>query len=56
METNMSYCGWDSADELDRKYHDTEWGIPVHDDRQMFEHFPKARPYFISGMSWEKSL
>lgn len=31
----MGYCGWASSDPLDRVYHDTEWGIPVHDDRHM---------------------
>lgn len=34
----MGYCGWATTDPLDKVYHDTEWGIPVHDDRHMFEH------------------
>jgi len=34
----MGYCGWASSAPLDRVYHDTEWGIPVNDDRHMFEH------------------
>ncbi|MDL2294019.1 DNA-3-methyladenine glycosylase I [Ruminococcaceae bacterium OttesenSCG-928-D13] len=29
-------CGW-VRDEYDRHYHDTEWGVPEHDDRKLFE-------------------
>lgn len=30
-------CGWSSSDPLTRDYHDREWGVPVHDDRKLFE-------------------
>ena len=30
-------CGWAGTDPLYIKYHDEEWGVPVHDDRQFFE-------------------
>ena len=30
-------CSWCGADELYVKYHDEEWGVPVHDDRTLFE-------------------
>ncbi len=30
-------CGWCGEDELYVKYHDEEWGVPVHDDRRLFE-------------------
>jgi DNA-3-methyladenine glycosylase I len=30
-------CGWASADPLYEKYHDTEWGRPLRDDRALFE-------------------
>src|SRR5690349_24108424 len=30
-------CGWASADPLYEKYHDTEWGQPLKDDRALFE-------------------
>ena len=30
-------CGWSGADELMIAYHDTEWGVPVHDDQKQFE-------------------
>ena len=28
----MSYCSWDQSSELNIKYHDSEWGVPLHDD------------------------
>jgi DNA-3-methyladenine glycosylase I len=30
-------CGWCPADALYLAYHDTEWGVPVHDDAKLFE-------------------
>ncbi len=30
-------CAWSGDDALYIKYHDTEWGVPVHDDRKLFE-------------------
>lgn len=30
-------CEWAGSDPLYIKYHDEEWGIPVHDDRKLFE-------------------
>ena len=32
----MNRCAW-AKDELMIEYHDKEWGIPVHDDRKLFE-------------------
>jgi DNA-3-methyladenine glycosylase I len=50
----MSYCGWASTDPLDKIYHDTEWGIPVHDDRHMFEHL--TLECLQCGLSWSLML
>ena len=33
----MERCEWCEANELLRTYHDREWGVPVHDDRKLFE-------------------
>lgn len=33
----MSYCNWENTSPLNIKYHDTEWGIPLHDDIKQFE-------------------
>jgi DNA-3-methyladenine glycosylase I len=30
-------CAWSGSDPLYQAYHDTEWGVPVHDDRRLFE-------------------
>jgi DNA-3-methyladenine glycosylase I len=30
-------CGWDPWDDLMLRYHDEEWGAPLHDDRALFE-------------------
>ena len=30
-------CGWAGTDPLYRAYHDREWGVPLHDDRRLFE-------------------
>ena len=34
---NATRCSWAGNDPLYQKYHDEEWGIPVHDDRKLFE-------------------
>ena len=50
----MGYCGWADTDPLDKVYHDTEWGIPVHDDRHMFEHL--TLECMQCGLSWALML
>lgn len=30
-------CSWCESSEIDMHYHDTEWGVPVYDDRLLFE-------------------
>jgi DNA-3-methyladenine glycosylase I len=35
-------------------YHDTEWGVPVHDDQLLFEHF--CLDCFQAGLSWQTIL
>ena len=34
----MERCGWCLCNEKMVKYHDEEWGVPVHDDRKQFEY------------------
>lgn len=50
----MGYCDWAGNNELNRIYHDTEWGIPVHDDAKMFEHF--CLECLQCGLSWDLML
>ena len=38
LTAELSRCGWAAgADALYRAYHDVEWGVPLHDDRELFE-------------------
>lgn len=50
----MGYCDWANTNERNRVYHDTEWGIPVHDDRKMFEHL--MLECLQCGLSWDLML
>ena len=34
---NKKRCGWAGDDPLYVDYHDREWGVPLRDDRQLFE-------------------
>jgi DNA-3-methyladenine glycosylase I len=45
-----SRCGWVNSDPLYITYHDTEWGIAVHDDRKLFEML--ILEGFQAGLSW----
>jgi DNA-3-methyladenine glycosylase I len=36
MNTTLNRCSWANGD-LYIEYHDKEWGVPVHDDRHLFE-------------------
>ena len=46
-------CGWATTD-LSIAYHDTEWGVPVHDDRVFFELLILEGAQ--AGLSWETIL
>jgi DNA-3-methyladenine glycosylase I len=35
--TTVKRCDWVGADSLYLAYHDQEWGVPLHDDRRLFE-------------------
>ncbi len=51
MATNeTSRCWWCGDDELYRQYHDEEWGVPVHDDRLLFEFLCLEGAQ--AGLSW----
>ena len=47
---NKTRCGWEGNTELMIRYHDTEWGVPVHDDRKLFEFL--TLDAFQAGLSW----
>ena len=49
------HCLWAPADDaLYRAYHDTEWGVPEHDDRALFEKL--VLDGFQAGLSWRTIL
>ena len=43
-------CAWCGSDPLYRAYHDDEWGVPVHDDRRLFEFLVLEGAQ--AGLSW----
>lgn len=47
---NKNRCKWVSDDEVYIRYHDCEWGIPTHDDRELFEML--VLESFQAGLSW----
>ena len=49
----MKRCNWPQTD-LDIAYHDTEWGVPVHDDRVLFEFLLLEGAQ--AGLSWSTIL
>ena len=50
MEKNLERCAWAGEDELYCRYHDEEWGIPVHDDKKLFEMLNLGGTQ--AGLSW----
>jgi DNA-3-methyladenine glycosylase I len=46
-------CAWIS-DPLMQRYHDEEWGVPLHDDRKLFEFM--VLDAFQAGLSWKTIL
>jgi DNA-3-methyladenine glycosylase I len=43
-------CGWVTDDPLYLRYHDEEWGVPLHDDRRLFEFLVLEGAQ--AGLSW----
>jgi len=52
MELNR--CAWCIGHQLMEEYHDKEWGVPVHDDRKLFEFL--VLDAFQAGLSWSTIL
>ena len=47
---NKKRCSWVSEEEVYIRYHDNEWGVPTHDDRELFEML--VLESFQAGLSW----
>ena len=50
----MSYCNWGNTSELNLKYHDEEWGIPVYDDVTQFEYL--MLEVMQCGLNWNMMI
>jgi DNA-3-methyladenine glycosylase I len=49
MNEQLKRC-WDTNEPLYIKYHDNEWGVPLHDDKKLFEFL--ILDAFQAGLSW----
>ena len=50
LTTPMKKCSWVLSGPLEERYHDLEWGVPVHDDRLLFEFLILEGAQ--AGLSW----
>ncbi len=50
MHKTEKRCDWCLGNEVMMRYHDTEWGVPVHDDRKLFEFLILEGAQ--AGLSW----
>jgi DNA-3-methyladenine glycosylase I len=50
----MKRCEWANGSKLEQSYHDKEWGVPVHDDRSLFEFLILEGTQ--AGLSWSTIL
>ena len=54
MARQVKRCDWAESSSLDIEYHDKEWGVPVHDDRLLFEMLILEGAQ--AGLSWSTIL
>ena len=47
---SVNRCSWAGDDETYIRYHDEEWGVPTHDDHELFEML--VLESFQAGLSW----
>jgi DNA-3-methyladenine glycosylase I len=50
----LTLCEWANRSELEQSYHDNEWGVPIHDDRSLFEFLVLEGTQ--AGLSWSTIL
>ncbi|MEN8214173.1 MAG: DNA-3-methyladenine glycosylase I [Pseudomonadota bacterium] len=51
---SLTRCQWAGASPAEQHYHDTEWGVPLHDDRKLFEFLILEGAQ--AGLSWSTIL
>jgi len=54
MEDYIKRCDWATRSDLEREYHDHEWGIPEHDDKRLFKMLILEGQQ--AGLSWATIL
>jgi len=54
MPKPIARCPWAESGPLEAEYHDCEWGVPVHDDRRLFEFLVLEGAQ--AGLSWSTIL
>jgi DNA-3-methyladenine glycosylase I len=50
----MKRCEWANKSQLEQSYHDHEWGVPIHDNRRLFEFLVLEGAQ--AGLSWSTIL
>ena len=51
ISMNKNRCNWATdVEKIYIKYHDEEWGVPTHDDQELFEFL--VLESFQAGLSW----
>ncbi|MGO9482642.1 MAG: DNA-3-methyladenine glycosylase I [Candidatus Kryptoniota bacterium] len=53
-EQELTRCPWPTDDSMMIEYHDKEWGVPIHDDRKIFEFL--VLEGMQAGLSWSTIL
>ncbi len=54
MPAGKQRCDWGQGNDLMQAYHDEEWGVPLHDDRALFEFLILEGAQ--AGLSWQTVL
>ena len=54
MTRTLKRCPWPGEHEFYVRYHDEEWGVPLHDDRKLFEFLVLEGAQ--AGLSWATIL
>lgn len=50
----MPYCNWDLTSPVNQRYHDEEWGVPLHDDYKQFEFL--MMEVMQCGLNWDMMM
>lgn len=54
VDDGLRRCFWATKDQQEANYHDTEWGVPEHNDKKLFEMLLLEN--FQAGLNWKMIL